>query len=318
MTKWGIFVDWCAAREIDPLAPSVCKLADFFVHLFNEKKFATSTIKGYRAAIGGVFRSMKSPDLTSDPDIGRLFAGFSVQRPVTQKVFPKWSLSLVLAHLMEFPYEPLLKSSLKYLTHKTVVLLIFATAARRSEIHALSVEKGHIKYSMDGHTVYLRPGFGFVAKNQSQNEVRSPWVIRGLYDRVSGDLPDRTLCPIRALRLYLKTVSSFRRDRNRLFISYMKNKLGEISRATISRWLVETIQDAYRNAEGSESARKLAGVTAHQDRAMATSWSAFAGASPEEISHAAFWKGQSTFSSFYLRDLSLQEEEEIIKCVKLV
>ena len=61
-SKWGIFVDWCATRKIDPLTPSPCKLADFFVHLFNEKNLATSTIKGYRAAIGGVFRSLKSPE----------------------------------------------------------------------------------------------------------------------------------------------------------------------------------------------------------------------------------------------------------------
>jgi len=88
----------------------------------------------------------------------------------------------------------------------------------------------------------------------------------------------------------------------------MTNKEGEISTATISRWLVETIQDAYRRAEALESARKLAGITAHQVRGMTTSWSAFVGASPEEISRAAFWKGQTTFSSFYLRDLSVQEE----------
>ena len=90
--------------------------------------------------------------------------GFSVQRPVTPRIFPKWRLSLVLGHLMEFPYEPLLESSLKYLSHKTVFLIAFATAACRSEIHELSVEKGHVRYSLDGHTVYLRPGFGFIAK----------------------------------------------------------------------------------------------------------------------------------------------------------
>ncbi len=41
-----------------------------------------STIKGYRSAIAGVFRSAKVPDLTSDPDISGLFAGFLIERPV--------------------------------------------------------------------------------------------------------------------------------------------------------------------------------------------------------------------------------------------
>ncbi len=71
---------------------------------------------------------------------------------------------------------------------------------------------------------------------------------------------------------------------------------------------METIQAAYKQAESSPPSQKLAGVTGHQVRAMATSWSAFSGASPAEVRNAAFWKGQNTFSSFYLRDLCVEEE----------
>ncbi len=308
-SKWRIYVDWCSERSLDPLSLPVRDLAEFFLSLFREKSLAVSTIKGYRSAIAGVFRSSKVPDLSSDPDISRLFAGFSIERPVVRKLVPAWNLSLVLNFLTGAPFEPIRKSALKDLTHKTAFLVAFATAGRRSEIHALSVERGHIYYSADGHTVFLRPGFGFVSKNQGQEEARRPWKIEGIYQKVDGGIPDRTLCPVRALKAYLDATASIRKERLRLFISVQPNRKSEISRDTISRWLVETIQAAYKHAQSDSSAQVLAGVTGHQVRAMATSWLAFSGASPSEIKEAAFWKGQSTFSSFYLRDLCVQEGE---------
>ena len=43
--KWSIFVNWCVGREIDPIKISVQQLADFFVHLFEDKGLLPSTIK---------------------------------------------------------------------------------------------------------------------------------------------------------------------------------------------------------------------------------------------------------------------------------
>ncbi len=93
-SKWRLFVDWCGARSVDPLSLPVRDLAEFFLYLFRERSFAVSTIKGYRSAIAGVFRSAKVPDLTSDPDISKLFAGFTVERPVVRRLVPAWNLSL--------------------------------------------------------------------------------------------------------------------------------------------------------------------------------------------------------------------------------
>ena len=49
--KWSIFVNWCVGREIDPIKVSVQQLANFFVHLFEDKGLLPSTIKGYRSSI---------------------------------------------------------------------------------------------------------------------------------------------------------------------------------------------------------------------------------------------------------------------------
>ncbi len=114
---------------------------------------------------------------------------------------------------------------------------------------------------------------------------------------------------MRALRAYLDATASIRKERLRLFISVQPNRKSEISKDTVSRWLVKTIQAAYKHAQADSSAQVRAGVTGHQVRVLATSWLAFSGASPSEIKEAAFWKGQSTFSSFYLRDICVQEGE---------
>jgi hypothetical protein len=50
-------------------------------------------------------------------------------------------LSLVLRALMEEPFEPMERASIKYVTLKTVFLVALTTAQRRSELHALSYEK---------------------------------------------------------------------------------------------------------------------------------------------------------------------------------
>ncbi len=81
----------------------------------------------------------------------------------------------------------------------------------------------------------------FIAKKQHPQELRGPWLIPTLYHRVQSDMPDHTLCPVRALKIYLTAASSRRGDRKGLFVSLQANRQGEISRQLISRWLRNTI-----------------------------------------------------------------------------
>ena len=99
-----------------------------------------------------------------------------------------------------------------------------------------------------------------------------------------------------------------------MFISLQKNSDKDISRDTISRWLVSVIKSALVKATDDKHLRSLSNVTAHQVRAMATSWAAFSGAKVDEVRKAAFWRGHTTFSSFYLRDLTSQVEEISALC----
>ena len=47
--KWAVFVRWCKASQVDFRPPSVKQIADFLLHLFQEKNLQPSTIDGYRS-----------------------------------------------------------------------------------------------------------------------------------------------------------------------------------------------------------------------------------------------------------------------------
>ena len=50
--KWTIFTKWCLSNQVDFRAPPVKAIADFLLHLFQERKLQCGTIDGYRSAIG--------------------------------------------------------------------------------------------------------------------------------------------------------------------------------------------------------------------------------------------------------------------------
>ena len=49
--KWTIFTKWCLSNQVDFRAPPLKAIADFLLHLFQEKKLQPGTIDGYRSAI---------------------------------------------------------------------------------------------------------------------------------------------------------------------------------------------------------------------------------------------------------------------------
>ena len=46
-SKWTIFVKWCESNEVDFRSPPVNQIAEFLLHLFNERQLQPSTIEGF-------------------------------------------------------------------------------------------------------------------------------------------------------------------------------------------------------------------------------------------------------------------------------
>ena len=107
------------------------------------------------------------------------------------------------------------------------------------------------------------------------------------------------MCPCRALSVYLQKTKSVRNAESRLFLTFKKGSVHGASKDTISRWLVQTVKLAYELADEQdfEMAR------AHDTRSLSTSWALFHGVSMEEIMRAAFWAAETTFTSFYMKDI---------------
>jgi hypothetical protein len=80
--------------------------------------------------------------------------------------------------------------------------------------------------------------------------------------------------------------------------------LKEIAPATISRWIISTIKLAYQLTGNSQSLpiQGLSSISAHEVRALATSWATYKGVTLQEIIQAVEWKSHTIFSQFYLRD----------------
>ena len=108
--------------------------------------------------------------------------------------------------------------SLKCLTQKTVFLIALAPGRSRSEINALSATSGSVKFSADTSAVVLHFFPGFLAKNQILSVAGVPLEIPAL----SSSGTDKYLCPVRALSIYMRRTRGVRKNRERLFITYIK------------------------------------------------------------------------------------------------
>ena len=73
----------------------------------------------------------------------------------------------------------------------------------------------------------------------------------------------------------------------------------DISQAHISRWIVLAVKRTYDEADINYE-----NVTAHEVRAIATSWAYANQVAMEDIMAAAFWRSSGVFQNSYLRDLT--------------
>ena len=303
--KWKVFREWCLSQGIDPNTPTVPNIADFLLHLF-EKGLSTTTIKGYRSSLSALMAS-RGIDISHDTDLASLCRGFSIERPISHRDIPRWDLMVVLRYLMKPPFEPMRLSSIADLTRKTAFLITLATAKRNSEVWAFSSDVRFGPNKMNATLSFLP---GFIAKTQKVDRPETalnPVIIPSLSSLVGRDLPDRTLCPVRALCFYLdRTKAGVNQDRfKRLFVSFKPGHKGDLVKVTISGWIKALIKSAYEKVENDDVPHLThRNFQARELRAMATSLAFHQHHSLRQIMEAASWRADGTFASFYLRELS--------------
>ena len=280
--KWTIFTKWCLSNQVDFRAPPLKAIADFLLHLFQDKKLQPGTIDGYRSAIADKLGN-STINVSKDENLTRLLDSFHRDRPKGRRGIPSWNLSLVLHQLTKAPFEPLKESSLKHLTFKTVFLLALGSGKCRSEIHAWLHK--NIRHQSDWSKVSLYPSPSFLSKNQLAKEGPdsvAPVVIPALAPSLDRSLKgDRSLCPVRALRYYLDRTADLRQNKELVFVSFKKGFDKDISPATISSWIKQTVVLCYELSD--QEALTLHQVKAHDVRAFAASKAFQSGISLDQI-----------------------------------
>ena len=163
--KWTIFTKWCHSNQVYFRAPPLKAIADFLLHLFQDRTLQPGTIDGYRSAIADKLGN-STINVSKDENLTPLLDSFHRDRPKGRRGIPSWNLSL--HQLTKVPFEPLKEASLKHLTFKTVSLLALGSGKRRSEIHAWLHK--NIRHQSDWSKVSLYPSPSFLSKNQLAEE----------------------------------------------------------------------------------------------------------------------------------------------------
>jgi len=315
--RWNVFCQWCAETDLDPYKVKSTEVAEFLLHQFHNKERAVKTIEGYRTAIASTLKHKTGVDLGQDLELSALLKSLQRERPRSLKTCPKWDLALVLFSLMHEPFEPLESISLKLLSFKTLFLLLLASGSRRGEIHALDFQR--MSHAVDWSSVVLYPKLDFIAKTQLKAKGASalqPIKIPSLSRTLSHDLEtDRKACPVRCLRAYIKRTQHMRKGKKLLLISYQEGKKTDICKNTISSWVKQLLRCIYLKA--NEDVSVLVGRTTHDIRAWAASFAFHENVSLEEILKACSWKSHTTFTDFYLRDIS-QVRDQVLELGPLV
>ena len=164
------------------------------------------------------------------------------------------------------------------------------------------MDSNHLRFNQSDGSVSLIVQTGFLAKNQLPSICPDPILIPNLAHICKREHSYRLLCPIRALKFYLKMTRPYRQNRTRLFLP-IKGKQG-ISKSSVSRWISYTIKLAYRKLTRKDF--PFLKIKAHEVRALSTSWAFFDKVPLNEILKAAVWNQSATFAKFYLRDMSQQ------------
>ena len=278
----------------------------YMMHLFRDGLFP-STIVSHRTSVASVLHHWVY-DPAADPHIKLLFRAFWLERPVERRIRPMWNLHLVLLSLLRPPFasdgDVDGESSddfipLKWRNMKCVFLLALASARRRLYLHALSVAPGRCVFAR-GNTqrqlvVSLLPEPGFLAKNQLSTQAPE-WISVPAIAHLNPMEAKRMLCPVRQLKLYIRDSE---RIRGAVSGCLYNRNIRDIMRSHISRWILETVKDAYTQAD-----REYDRVTAHEVRALSALWAYNCQVALPDILSAAFWRSSGVFRNSYLRDMA--------------
>ena len=237
-----------------------------------------------------VFRD-KLPDVGSNKMLHDIVRAANIAVP-RQRSAPSWDLSKVLGHLKSL--EPLSSLDFVQISKKTLFLVALATCKRVGELQALSPS-----FTSQGNDVFVSYNHWFRAKTETKERpVPRSFRIRALAENPNTPEVGNPLCPVRALRIYLRKLSSLNEKPSSLFCAPTKPSQ-PITKNSISYYLRQVIREA--DAVILDAPR---GPRAHDVRGASASTAYFFNVPIGDILKAASWSSPTVFSDFYLKDIA--------------
>ena len=143
--------------------------------------------------------------------------------------------------------------------------------------------------------VTLWPNIAFTPKVLSASHLNQPIRLAKFIPPPGEAGRMELLCPVRALRAYVRATKRIRQSEQLFLCHGGPNKGYALSKQRLSHWIVDTISHAY----GAGNRPIPSGIRGHSTRSVATSWAAMRGVPLEDICAAASWASASTFTRFY-------------------
>jgi len=222
--------------------------------------------------------------------------------PSLKSILPVWDLQLVLQSLQSAPFEPLVSGTLARLSWKVAFLLAVTTAKRIGELQALSVSDRFLTISPAGVRLRLNPSFIPKVNSVDNREMETFLVPFCPRRNPESRCTLYTLCPCRAIQIYVQLTKHFRRT-DQFFVCHTGHRKGQAaSKMTIARWIRTCIEQAYKVQDKDLPS----GLKAHQARSVAASWAQFNGTSITDICKTATWSDGCTFARHYQLNLAGQ------------
>ena len=260
-SQWDLFVTWATEQKLNPLDASLPPLTSFMDYLFRVTNVSVRTIVNYKSAIAFYWKSEVGYDAPENATVvSDLIRSFKRDRPFSTKHVVEWDVHLVLNFFRSGRFKKWDILSDRDLTLKTVFLLALATGKRRSELHALAKDVRWLNGAV--RAVEISPVPEFLSKTHVKTNgigALRPLTISSLDEAVeSEDNEERLFCAVRTLEVYLSRSDQYRSpEQKRLFISYRRGTVKDISRQTVSCYIKEAVVLAYSDPSQKDTYRKI-------------------------------------------------------------
>ena len=137
---------------------------------------------------------------------------------------------------------------------------------------------------------------------ESATDTGPEWITVPRIAYLNPTEPERMLCPVRQLKLYIWDSERIWGGAS-VYVHTLEPQHQGYHESHISRWIVETVKEAYTQAD-----RQYDRVTSHEVQAISASWAYNCLVALPDILAVAFWRSSGVFQNSYQRDMACVAE----------